>query len=631
VKRGEILPLSVRLSAPGSLAPLPAPTGGAIALAESRPFDVGEALLAQWERIVARYPKRRGAVMGILHTVQDRLGFLSSEAIAQVARFLGIPDVQVWEVVTFYPMFRTSPPGRRTIQICHNIACDLRGAGFLLRSLCDRLRVRPGETTADGAFTLEGVECLAACDRAPVAIVDGTLCGPLDPSRPEALLHEEPPEPATTSEPRIPEGTDSYLLARCAKGDVVRIEAARKEGAWRTFEKVLAGMTPAAVVEIVKASGLRGRGGAGFLAGLKWSFMPPREDPRPRAFLLNADESEPGTFKDHLLLERDPHLVLEGLAICAFAIGAHRAFIYLRGESRRARVVLQRAIEEAYAAGTFGKDIRGSGFDLEVVLHVGGGAYIAGEETGAMESIEGKPARPRPKPPFPAGYGLWGWPTTINNVETVANVPAIVERGAEGYRRLGTEKSPGNFLCGVSGDVERPGVYELPLGIPVREVIERCAGGVRGGRALKGFYAGGSSVGILPASAADVGMDHEALRAAGSMLGTGGLVALDETACVVRATEVLARFYEHETCGQCSQCRIGCAWIHPIVRDLEAGRGPPGALDLLLDLCKNMSGGKTICAFADGAALPVVSALRHFRGEFERHVLQGGCPFPARA
>ncbi|HET6202233.1 MAG TPA: NADH-quinone oxidoreductase subunit NuoF [Planctomycetota bacterium] len=422
------------------------------------------------------------------------------------------------------------------------------------------------------------------------------------------------------------DGGSTYLLDRAEIPGAERLSVAREHGAYRALEKALRGMKPADVTEAVKASGLRGRGGAGFPTGLKWTFMPPPADPRSRYFLLNADESEPGTFKDRVLLERDPHLVIEGLALASYAIGARTCYVYMRGEFRRPKRIFEAALGEAREAGLLGKDLLGSGFDLEVFVHRGAGAYIAGEETGAMESIEGKPARPRPKPPFPAGHGLWGCPTTINNVETVANVPAIVERGAEWYRRIGTDKSPGNFLCGVSGHVNRPGVYERPLGTSVRAILEGPAGGVQG--RLKAFYPGGSSTGILPARHVDVAMDHESLRAVGSMLGTGGITVLNDTACVVRTAAVLARFYDHETCGQCSQCRVGCAWTRALLDRIEGGAGRLEDLDLLLDLGSGMSGGKTICAFADGAAIPLLSAVRLFSSEFEAHVREGRCPFP---
>ncbi len=407
------------------------------------------------------------------------------------------------------------------------------------------------------------------------------------------------------------------------------LAAYRAAGGWKQFERVVTSLEPVQVVEMVKNSGLRGRGGAGFPTGLKWSFMP-KDDGRPHYLLVNADESEPGTFKDRLLMERDPHLVLEGAAIAAYAIGAQTAYVYIRGEYRKPAACLERAIKEAHEAGLLGSDLFGSGFSLEIHLHPGAGAYICGEETALMESLEGKRGHPRPKPPFPAGFGAWGMPSTVNNVETIATVPAIVEFGPEAYRKVGTPKSPGTFLVGVSGHVNRQGVYELPLGVTPRHVIEEVAGGMRGGKALKGFYVGGSSTGVLPASKADVPMDHDSVREAGVMLGTAGLVVMDEDTCIVDATLVLADFYDHETCGQCTQCRVGMEWSHQIIERIENGRGEPDDLDTLLDLIDNFSGGKTICAFADGAAMPFRTAILNFREEWEEHIRRKACPFRSK-
>ncbi|HEX9794301.1 MAG TPA: NADH-quinone oxidoreductase subunit NuoF [Planctomycetota bacterium] len=408
------------------------------------------------------------------------------------------------------------------------------------------------------------------------------------------------------------------------------LAAYHADGGWKQFERALTEMTPDAVIQEVKDSGLRGRGGAGFPSGLKWSFMPKGAD-KPHYLLVNADESEPGTFKDRLLMERDPHLVVEGAALAAYAIGARCVYVYVRGEYRHARACMDRAIAEARAAGLLGERIFGGEFALEMHTHPGAGAYICGEETALMESLEGKRGHPRPKPPFPAGFGAWGMPTTINNVETVATTPVILEMGAAEYRKHGTEASPGTFLVGVSGHVERPGVYELPLGIRARTVIDDVCGGVRGGKALKAFYVGGSSTGLLPAEHADVALDHDSVRKLGVMLGTGGLIAMDEDTCIVRATKVLADFYDHETCGQCSQCRIGMEWSHQIIGRIEAGQGRPDDVDTLLELIDNYSGGKTICAFADGAAMPYRTAILAFRDEWDAHVRLGGCPFESSA
>jgi len=412
---------------------------------------------------------------------------------------------------------------------------------------------------------------------------------------------------------------ERYLLPRLEKpGYRGSLEEYRREGGYEALKKALA-MQPEEVTAIVKNSGLRGRGGAGFPTGLKWTFMPPAADPRPRYLAVNADESEPGTCKDRVLMERDPHSVVEGVAISAYALRAKASYVYIRGEYRASFRAMERAITEATKAGLLA--------DRPIHLHVGAGAYICGEETALMESLEGKRGHPRPKPPFPANFGLWGQPTTVNNVETLANVPPILAKGIEWYATMGTKASPGNFLCGISGHVERPGVYEVPLGIPAKTILDDLAGGVRGGKKLKAIIPGGSSSGFLPASAVEkLVMDHDGLKNAGTMFGTGAIIALDETSCIVRATKVLCQFYHHETCGQCSQCREGCAWLDQICGRVENGEGRPDDVNTLLALADGMRG-KTICALSDAAAIPVQLAIQHFRSEFEQHVAEKRCPF----
>jgi NADH-quinone oxidoreductase subunit F len=419
-----------------------------------------------------------------------------------------------------------------------------------------------------------------------------------------------------------------YLLERCKIPGAERLDVARAHGAYEGLAKVLSTpMRPEEVIAVVKDSGLRGRGGAGFPTGLKWSFMPdPVKDPRPRYLAVNADESEPGTCKDRVLMERDPHGVIEGVLIAAYAMRVQTAYIYVRGEYRRSYQRLQAALDEARRAGYVGERILGSSFSCQIWMHKGAGAYICGEETGLMESLEGKRGHPRPKPPFPAGFGLWGSPTTVNNVETLFNAPFIVSRGADWFRSMGTKNSTGNFLCGISGHVERPGVYELPFGVSARSILEQNAGGVWKGRKLKAFFPGGSSTGLLPASAIDVVMDHDSVKAAGSMFGTAAMIVLDETACVVEASRVIARFYDHESCGQCSQCREGTQWLAQIFTRLERGQGKREDIDLLVALSKGMAPAKTICALADAAAIPTLAVVKHFRAELEEHVRAGRCP-----
>jgi NADH-quinone oxidoreductase subunit F len=384
--------------------------------------------------------------------------------------------------------------------------------------------------------------------------------------------------------------------------------------------------TPEQVVEDVKASGLRGRGGAGFNAGLKWSFMP-RTSERIKVLVCNGDESEPGSFKDRLILERGPLQVLEGILIAAWATGARKSFVYIRGEYKLPIARMRAAVEELYARGLLGRNILGKqGFDHDVVVHSGAGAYICGEETGLLESLEGKKGQPRKKPPFPAQHGAFGLPTTVNNVETFAHVPFILSRGVEWFRAIGTEKSPGTTLFGVSGHVENPGLFELPLGTPLRELIER-AGGVRGGRQLKAIIPGGMSMPVLPPSDIDVPMAEEFLAQRGTHLGTGGVMVMDDTTCMVRAACVISYFFRDESCGQCTQCREGTGWAHKICEPNEAGRGRAVDVDQLGSL-PGMMEAQTICAFADAAAWPIQGLLRHFRAEFESHIEHGKCPFP---
>jgi NADH-quinone oxidoreductase subunit F len=398
-------------------------------------------------------------------------------------------------------------------------------------------------------------------------------------------------------------------------------------GGYQGLRRALA-QTPIQVQQAVTASGLRGRGGAGFPTGMKWSFMPkPGKDDRPRYIACNADESEPGTFKDRAIMERDPHQLLEALIIAGWAMQAKAAYIYIRGEYVHPSRVLEKAIAEAYEKGFLGPKVLGFDFSFDVFVHRGAGAYICGEETGLMESLEGKKGQPRKKPPFPANYGLWGMPTTVNNVETFCHVVPLVANGVEWFRAIGTPKSTGTTLFGVSGHVVRPGLYELPLGVTAREIIYDRAGGISNGRALKAFIPGGSSTKPLPTSMVDVKMDHDSLAAAGSTLGTAGLIVMDETTCMVRAAKVIARFYHHESCGQCTQCREGTAWLDQILGRIEAGRATMKDLDVLLDVANAMEGA-TICALSDAAAWPVQGVLKHWKDEFVRHVREGKCPFP---
>ncbi|PYQ09810.1 MAG: NADH-quinone oxidoreductase subunit F [Acidobacteria bacterium] len=418
-------------------------------------------------------------------------------------------------------------------------------------------------------------------------------------------------------------GYQPLLLKNAHRPDSATLAAYRESGGYRALERALKEMTPEQVVEEVKASGLRGRGGAGFPTGMKWSFMP--KGSGEKYLVLNADESEPGTFKDRLLMEEDPHLVLEGFLIGCYAVGCRHGFIYMRGEFVRPTRILLKAVEEARAAGMVGKNILGTGFDCEITLYRGAGAYICGEETALLESLEGKRGMPRLKPPFPAQVGLYGKPTSVNNVETIANIPLIVEMGPSWYANLGRPKNTGPKLYCVSGHVRRPGVYEFPLGIPLKELLFEHAGGMlREDRPLKAVIPGGSSVPILPAAQCDVLMDFDSLAAAGTMLGSAGVIVMDDSVCIVEALLNLARFYAHESCGQCTPCREGTGWYVQILERLERGEGNSSDLDLLLDLSDRIQG-NTICPLGDAVAMPVRSYVTAFRDEFQHHVTHKKC------
>lgn len=424
------------------------------------------------------------------------------------------------------------------------------------------------------------------------------------------------------------------LLKHIDVPGIQSLEVYREHGGYENLKKAL-GMAPDAITEEVKKSGLRGRGGAGFPAGMKWSFLakPPGV---PRYLVCNADESEPGTFKDRYLMERIPHLLIEGMTISSYALGANTSYIYIRGELMYVYHILQKAIDECYAAGLLGKNIMGSDYALDLHVHCGAGAYICGEETALIESLEGKRGNPRIKPPFPAVKGLWGCPTVVNNVETIAAVVPIIEMGGDAYAAIGIGKSTGTKLISASGHINKPGVYEIELGVPVEEFIfsDEYCGGIRNGNKLKAVVAGGSSVPILPgdlilktAKGEPRLMTYESLSdggfQSGTMLGSGGFIVMDETASVVKNLWNFTRFYHHESCGQCSPCREGTGWMEKILHKILDGHGELKDIDLLWDIQSKIEG-KTICPLGDAAAWPVASAIRHFRHEFEELIKSGG-------
>jgi len=580
--------------------------------------------------ILRRYEHPKAAMLPLLWLVQQEQGYVCRDTEAWVASLLGVARSKVREAVSFYNMFRSEPGGRCELRVCTSLPCMLRGAGEVLAEIRERLQIRPGETTPGREVTLTEVECLCACEMSPMVQIDERFVGPVGGENLDAVIQDalaEAGSPEVTPDPEPYISTDGPVLSnRFADAEGTWMDDYLADDGYIGARKALTSMTPREVIDVVLRANLRGLGGAGFPAGRKWSFVP-KETTRPKYLIVNADEGEPGTFKDRYFLERDPHALLEGTIIAAYAIGSHKAYVYIRGEYFRPARRLQRAIDEAHSRGWLGENIQGTGFDLDVVIHRGAGAYICGEETALLTSLEGGKGFPKLKPPFPATSGLFSCPTIVNNVETLSCVPFILRRGAESFAGIGTETQGGTRLFCVSGHVVQPGVYEAPVGITLRELIDR-AGGVRDGNRLKAVIPGGISAKILTADEIDVGMDFDSLMAAGSMAGSGGVIVMDETTSMVDALSSAARFFADESCGQCSPCREGTGWIHRILHRITEGRGTTRDLDDLLAVAGDMEG-KTICVFADAADGPVQSYIAKFRDEFQEYIW-GGRGFETR-
>ncbi len=417
---------------------------------------------------------------------------------------------------------------------------------------------------------------------------------------------------------------NDILLKNINRPNSIEIETYLKDGGYKSLEKALKEYTSKEVVDIVQKSGLRGRGGAGFPTGKKWEFAAADKN-TPRYLLCNADEGEPGTFKDRPIIEKDPHQLLEGIIISGYAIGAAACYIYIRGEYDYGAKVLEKAIAQAYDKGFLGKKILGKKFDYDIYVHKGAGAYVCGEETALIESLEGKRGQSRIKPPFPVNVGVWGKPTVINNVETLANVSHIIKNGPEWFAKMGPEKSPGPKIYSVSGHVNKPGNYELVMGTPLKDLIYKYAGGIKDGKNLKAVIPGGASTPVLKPEHIDVKMDYESVGAVGSMLGSGAVVVMDESVCMVGVARRLLKFFAHESCGKCSPCREGTHWLVQILDRITANEGSIEDIDLMLDICDNIKG-KTFCPLGDGAINPVLSTIKHFREEYLMHIEEKRCP-----
>jgi NADH-quinone oxidoreductase subunit F len=596
---------------------------------------------------IARYPSdhRRSAVMPLLHLWQEHFGFISDEATFWIAEKLQLQPINVLEVVTFYPMFRQHPAGKRHIRICRTVSCAMAGSLELMENLCTRLGIRrptggeemhnPIAVTADEAYSVEFVECLASCHTAPVCMVGEELHERVDPNSIGNLVTHGGWKAAALSWPPHPLEHRLVYKNIGRPGWTTDIDCYLRDGGYEQLKQALT-LSRDDIVNKVKNSGLRGRGGAGFSCGLKWSFIKPDEK-RPVYLICNADESEPGTFKDRYILHQDPHQLLEGMLISCYALGAHTAYIYIRGEFPEGAKILEHAIEEARQRNFLGKNILGSGFDVEFYIHRGAGAYICGEETGLIESLEGKRGYPRIKPPyFPAVLGLYMCPTIVNNVETLCNIKHIIAMGGAEYARLGRPNNTGTRVLCVSGDVQRPGYFEVEVGaVTMGQLIYEMAGGLRPGRKLKAVIPGGSSAKVLRAderfklkerqadgstiereiSIDDIPMDFDSLAAAGSMAGSGGVIVLDDSRDMVWALNNINKFYAHESCGQCTPCREGSLWMQKITDRMLRGGGVVEDPKTLKTIGDNIAG-RTICAFGEACAWPTQSFVEKFPEEF---------------
>jgi NADH-quinone oxidoreductase subunit F len=588
-------------------------------------------LTARFERLQNAYPVKRSALIPMLMYAQDEFGYISDAVIAEIAARLELRTVQVEETLEYYSMLHRKPMGKYHVQVCTNVACMLRGGNELLDRAKKRLEIGHKEVTKDGIFSLEEVECIGACTGAPAMQINYDFYENLTPTTFDRLIQEldfgRRAEPVTVISGAVharEAGEIAVISRRWGIENSTKIDVFLQHGGYQALEKALKQMTPESIIDEMKKSNLRGRGGAGFPTGMKWSFVP-KDSPKAKYVICNADESEPGTCKDRPLMEMDPHQLIEGMVIAGRAIGSHQGFIYIRGEYRYVLDIVQGAITEAYGRGYLGKNILGSGFDYDLLIHTGAGAYECGEESALMESLEGKRGYPRIKPPFPAVVGLYGCPTIINNVETLSAVPAIILGGGEAYANLGTPKNGGTRLLCVAGHVNKPGIYEIPLGMNMKEFIYGMAGGITGGKKLKAVIPGGSSCPLLTADEIDIPMDYDSVAKAGSMLGSGGMVVMDDDTCMVDMARRIMHFYAHESCGWCIPCREGTTWLRKMLERLHAGYGREQDIDMLSELSKNILG-RSFCPLGDAAAMPTISIVQKWRNEFEDH-LHGRCAY----
>ena len=590
-----------------------------------RADDVDVELLAP---ILERHPRSTGALLGILREAQTVYGHLPENTLEQIAEHLGLPWSGVYAAASFYPEFRLEPPGQHTIRVCCGTACHVRGGGAVLRAAQEELGIADGETTSDGLFSLDTEPCLGACAVGPAMTVDDTPYERLTFGGMAEVLgrwreggSEDRPERRAFGVPLLP-AQPRTVLRNCGEIDPRSIEEYTERGGYSALTKALREMTPEQVIDAVTDSGLRGRGGAGFPTGRKWSLVRAAEQ-NEKYLICNAHGGDPGAFGDRALLEGDPHVVIEGMAIAAYAMGARQAIVYLGPEYPVAEEHLTTALQQARGRGMLGENILGSKFSLDVSV-AQAGAFVSGEETGLIMALEGGRASPRPRPPFPAESGLGDKPTSINNVETLANVPIILNDGPEAYASVGTATSTGTKIVTLTGRVQNAGLVEVPMGTTLREIIYEIGGGVADGRELKGVQIGGPAGGCLPESSLDLPLDYEPIQEAGAIMGSGGIIVLDETNCIVDLAHLLAAFSQRESCGKCVPCRIGTKKMADILARIAEGDGEQedlSELERVADVVRTAS----LCGLGQGSANPILTALRYFGDEFEEHIQEKRC------
>jgi NADH:ubiquinone oxidoreductase subunit F (NADH-binding)/NADH:ubiquinone oxidoreductase subunit E len=586
------------------------------------------------KEVCQQLKKVKGKVLPILHAVQSICGnWLPLEALHLVAKELDVPYSYLYGVMTFYTMYAVTPRGKYIIRMCESAPCHVNGAENILETLKEELGIEVGETTSDGLFTLEHTACLGTCEVSPAMQINEVVFGNLTAARVKEVLEDYRAGKAvdyktlarTTIQPlAYPLPADEMVLfANLDQIDPMSVDDYVAKGGYESLKKAVTTMSQVDVINEVKAANIRGRGGAGFPAGLKWSFTQPSPI-APKYIVCNADEGEPGTIKDRYIMEGDPNRVLEGMAIAGYAVGATHGYIYVRGEYYLSMMRLQNAIDQATAKGYLGKNIFGTDFSFTIDVQSGGGAYVCGEETALIESIQGERGNPRVKPPFPGQVGVWDKPTIVNNVETLSSVPVIIAKGGEWYKNKGTEDAAGTKIFQVVGHVNKPGVIEANLGMTVRELIDKYGGGVRGGKKFKSCQTGGASFGFITESQLDTPMEYKALGAIEGALGSGTMLVMDEDTCIVDVVKCILYFFQHESCGFCLPCRRGTRILYDLICKIADGQGTEADMEKMLTVGQVMLDSAN-CALAMSPIFFIKTTMERYRDDYLAHI-NGTCP-----